>query len=98
MGSSGPGPTLPPRAGDSETERVLAGREQMQPGPGRRVPVQPSYQPASGVVRYGPGVPGSQAWRPAAESVWRTGHRPGPPPRAGQAATRRRLLGVGADR
>jgi hypothetical protein len=92
MGSSGPGPTLPPRAGDSETERVLAGREQTtQPRPAS--PVQPSYQPASGVVRYGPGVPESQAGM-AAESVWRTGHRPGPPPRQARLRRVRRLLGV----
>ena len=141
MGSSGLGPTLPPGAGDSETERVFLGREPAtQPLPVH--PVQPSYQavtdvaprepvtdvapheavtdaapreavtegapgqaatyvvaqpPAtdspravapSEVVRYGPGVPVSQAGV-AAESVWRTGHRPGPPPR--QARVRRGL-------
>jgi hypothetical protein len=51
--------------------------------------------PASEVVRYGPGVPASQAAVSAgqagvaAESVWRTGRRPGPPP--GRARLRRRL-------
>src|SRR5271155_6126494 len=40
-------------------------------------------QSASDVLRYGPGVPASQAGV-AAESVWRTGHRPGPPPRQGR--------------
>jgi hypothetical protein len=51
--------------------------------------------PASEVVRYGPGVPASQAAVSAsqagvaAESVWRSGQRPGPPP--GQSRVRRRL-------
>ena len=51
--------------------------------------------PASEVVRYGPGVPASQAAVSAgqagvaAESVWRSGRRPGPPP--GRARLRRRL-------
>jgi hypothetical protein len=40
------------------------------------------------VVRYGPGVPASQA---AAEDVWRTGRPPGTPPRRGRL---RRLLGL----
>lgn len=40
------------------------------------------------VVRHGPGVPASQA---GAENVWRTGRRPGPPPRP---ARWRRLLGL----
>jgi hypothetical protein len=106
MGSSGPGPTLPPRAGDSETERVLAGREPTtQPVPVN--PVQPSHQPVtepaprkpvtdapvSEVLRYGPGVPASQAGV-AAESVWRTGHRPGPPSRQARLRRLRRLLGI----
>ena len=41
------------------------------------------------MLRYGPGVPANQAGV-AAESVWRTGHRPGPPPRQGRL---RRVLG-----
>ena len=51
--------------------------------------------PASEVVRYGPGVPASQAAVSAgqagvaAESVWRSGRPPGPPP--GRARLRRRL-------
>jgi hypothetical protein len=51
--------------------------------------------PASEVVRYGPGVPASQAAVSAgqagvaAESVWRSGRRPGPPP--GRTRLRRRL-------
>ena len=50
--------------------------------------------PASEVVRYGPGVPASQAAVSAgqagvaAESVWRSGRRPGPPP--GRTRLRRR--------
>jgi hypothetical protein len=37
-------------------------------------------------------VPASQAGV-AAESVWRTGHRPGPPPRQGRLRRARRVLG-----
>jgi hypothetical protein len=47
---------------------------------------------ASDVLRYGPGVPASQAGV-AAESVWRTGHRSGPPPRQGRLRRVRRVLG-----
>jgi hypothetical protein len=47
---------------------------------------------ASDVLRYGPGVPASQAGV-AAESVWRTGHRPGPPPRHARLRRMRRVLG-----
>jgi hypothetical protein len=50
-----------------------------------------SSPPPSEVVRYGPGVPASQA---AAESVWRTGHRPGPAARQRGARRLRRLLGL----
>jgi hypothetical protein len=49
-------------------------------------------QSASDVLRYGPGVPASQAGV-AAESVWRTGHRPGPSPRQGRLRRVRRVLG-----
>jgi hypothetical protein len=49
-------------------------------------------QSASDVLRYGPGVPASQAGV-AAESVWRTGHRPGPPSRQGRLRRVRRVLG-----
>jgi hypothetical protein len=48
--------------------------------------------PQSDVLRYGPGVPASQAGV-AAESVWRTGHRSGPPPRQGRLRRVRRVLG-----
>ena len=44
------------------------------------------------MLRYGPGVPASQAGV-AAESVWRTGHRPGPPSRQGRLRRARRVLG-----
>jgi hypothetical protein len=47
--------------------------------------------PPSEAVRYGPGVPASQAGI-AAESIWRTGHRPGPPPP--RQIRLRRLLGA----
>jgi hypothetical protein len=56
---------------------------------------QPEAAAAAGepdVLRYGPGVPASQAGV-AAESVWRTGHRSGPPPRQGRLRRVRRLLG-----
>jgi hypothetical protein len=49
--------------------------------------------PPSEVLRYGPGVPVSQAGA-AAESVWRTGQRPGPPPRQAGLRRVRRLLGL----
>jgi hypothetical protein len=57
------------------------------PGPGG-----PPPQSASDVLRYGPGVPASDAGV-AAESVWRTGHRPGPPPRQVRLRRVRRVLG-----
>jgi hypothetical protein len=47
----------------------------------------------SEVRRYGPGVPASQA-EVAAESVWRTGRRPEPPPRQRQLRRMRRMLGI----
>jgi hypothetical protein len=49
-------------------------------------------QSASDVLRYGPGVPASQAGA-AAESVWRTGHRAEPPPRQRRLRQVRRVLG-----
>jgi hypothetical protein len=52
----------------------------------------PAPQSASDVLRYGPGVPASQAGV-AAEGVWRTGHRSGPPPRQGRLRRVRRVLG-----
>jgi hypothetical protein len=74
-----------------------------QPSPGGPPPRPPSGGPppappggppqsASDVLRYGPGVPASQAGV-AAESVWRTGHRAGPPPRQGRLRRVRRVLG-----
>jgi hypothetical protein len=42
----------------------------------------------------GPGVPGvAAASQTGAESVWRTGHRAGPPPRQGRLRRVRRVLG-----
>ena len=52
----------------------------------------PPPQPAPDVLRYGPGVPAKQAGV-AAESVWRTGHRSGPPPRHARLRRARRVLG-----
>ena len=60
--------------------------------PPQFVPGGPPPRSASGVLRYGPGVPASQAGV-AAESVWRTGHRPGPPSRQGRLRRVRRVLG-----
>lgn len=70
-----------------------------QPGPDAARQTATSFPPrypptgdaprSSDVVRYGPGVPVSQA---GAESVWRTGRRPGPPRgRAGERRLRRML-------
>ena len=86
MGSSGPGSTLPAdAAGQGAARAVPGGEPATQPRSG-------SPGPPSEVLRYGPGVPASQA-AVAAESVWRTGQQPGPSP--GQARRRRlrRLLG-----
>jgi hypothetical protein len=60
--------------------------------PPQFIPGGPPAQSASDVLRYGPGVPASQAGV-AAESVWRTGHRPGPPPRQARLRRVRRVLG-----
>jgi len=62
------------------------------PPPGGAPPGGAPPQSASDVLRYGPGVPASQAGV-AAESVWRTGHRAGPTPRQGRLRRVRRVLG-----
>jgi hypothetical protein len=87
-GSSGSGPAPPPSDGGGGIRHVRYGREQTtQP---RLVnPVQPPPE----VVRYGPGVPASQAGV-AAESVWHTGQRPGPPAGQARRGRLRRLLGL----
>ena len=69
-------------------ERVTPG----EPVTYRPTPENAPPRSASGVLRYGPGVPASQAGV-AAESVWRTGHRPGPPSRQGRLRRVRRVLG-----
>ena len=61
-------------------------------GPGGSAPGGAPPQPAPDMLRYGPGVPASQAGV-AAESVWRTGHRSGPPPRHARLRRARRVLG-----
>jgi len=105
MGSWGLGPTLPPGAGDGENDRVFPGHEPAtQPRP--VYPARPYQQPVtdapapSEVVRYGPGVPASQAGAAsqpgaAAESVWRTG-RPAAEAAPGRGGLRRvrRVLGA----
>jgi hypothetical protein len=67
------------------------------PPPPYPPPPPPYAAPApaapSEVRRYGPGVPASQAGV-AAESVWRTGRRPEPPPRQRQQRRMRRMLGM----
>jgi hypothetical protein len=65
------------------------------PPPPPYPPPPPPYAAAapSEVRRYGPGVPASQAGV-AAESVWRTGRRPEPPPRQRQLRRMRRMLGM----
>jgi hypothetical protein len=62
------------------------------PPRGGALPAGVPPRSASDVLRYGPGVPASQAGV-AAESVWRTGHRPGPPSRQGRLRRVRRVLG-----
>jgi hypothetical protein len=54
--------------------------------------VQPGGPPPE-VARFGPGVPVSQAGA-GAESVWRTGHRSGPPPGRQPPRRLRRVLGL----
>jgi hypothetical protein len=77
------------------------GRQQPQADAYLHQPVTRQPQPngasppaASQVVRHGPGVPGvAAASQTGAESVWRTGHRAGPPPRQGRLRRARRVLG-----
>ena len=61
-------------------------------GPGEPPAAGPGPGSAGDVLRYGPGIPESGAGV-AAESVWRTGHRPGPPPRQARLRRVRRVLG-----
>jgi hypothetical protein len=60
------------------------------PAPSPATAAAASRQPASDVLRYGPGVPPSQAGV-SAEQVWRTGQVPAPPRRPVQL---RRLAGT----
>jgi hypothetical protein len=53
----------------------------------------PTVPAGNGVVRYGPGVPATPAGV-AAESVWRTGQRPGPRARHRRQRRLRRLLSL----
>jgi hypothetical protein len=72
-----------------------AGRPPGGYGPGGTGPGGPAAAGPGGardVLRYGPGVPESGAGV-AAESVWRTGQRPGPPSRQGRLRRMRRVLG-----
>jgi hypothetical protein len=63
------------------------------PGSGPAASRPAASGPAAEVIRHGPGVPVSQAGV-AAESVWRTGQRPGPPPRQGRLRQVRGVLGL----
>ena len=107
MGSSGPDedrPGLPGREPATQPTPVQPGyqptyvptrrpeAETVPPVPGGPPAGGAPPQSASDVLRYGPGVPANQAGV-AAESVWRTGHRPGPPPRQGRLRRVRRVLG-----
>ena len=94
-------PPVPDAAPQSPTI-VVRNQPEAAAGPGEPVTYRPtpdSTPPSAGppqsapdVLRYGPGVPAGQAGV-AAESVWRTGHRPGPPPRQGRLRRVRRVLG-----
>jgi len=92
----------PPQYAPGPPPQYAAGAPPGAPGgpPGGYGPggTGPGGPPAGGpgaagdVLRYGPGVPESGAGV-AAESVWRTGQRPGPPPRQGRLRQMRRVLG-----
>jgi hypothetical protein len=64
-----------------------------QPAAAAAPPPPSASASVSGVVRYGPGIPASQAGA-AAESVWRTGRPPEPPPRQVRLRRLRRVLGL----
>ena len=81
------GDTVPPRTA-ADARRAPGPDAAHQPA---TMIVARQPQAAPDVVRYGPGVPASQA---AAESVWRTGRPPGPP-RQARLRRLRRLLGLG---
>jgi hypothetical protein len=85
-----PLPTHPPTLDASHQPATIM----KPPGP-EAVAVPPPGGPPSAapseVARFGPGVPVSQA---GAESVWRTGHRSGPPPRQQRLRRLRRVMGL----
>ena len=85
---SGPPWERPPGAASQEGAPGGAPPERASGGAAGGAPPQS----ASDVLRYGPGVPASQAGA-AAESVWRTGHRAEPPPRQRRLRQMRRVLG-----
>jgi hypothetical protein len=75
-------PQTPPNAGWREQPTVDPAWNAPTPGyaPAPPPPAPPARQPASDLMRYGPGVPPSQAGV-SAEQVWRTGQMPEPPRR-----------------
>jgi hypothetical protein len=78
-----------------EPATYMAPRQPAAAG-GAPPPQPPPPPPPSEVVRHGPGVPGAAAVSAAgvaAESVWRTGQRPGPAPRSPRQRQVRRVLG-----
>jgi hypothetical protein len=89
------------KPGLSHQPPTQIGRQQPQADALLHQPVtrqpQPDGAPPPGesqVVRHGPGVPGAAAAsQTGAESVWRTGHRAGPPPRRFRLRRVRRVLG-----
>jgi hypothetical protein len=87
-------PTNPVQPSYQPVTDVSPGPPEAGAAPGQQVtdPRTPPPGPPPEVVRYGPGVPASQAGV-AAESVWRTGQRPGPSGRNRGPRRMRRLLG-----
>jgi hypothetical protein len=105
-GSSGSGPTPPPTTEVVPANEYQPTYQPTYVPPSPPEPDAVPPQPATVAVarppeaaavtdvrRYGPGVPAGQAGV-AAESVWRTGQRPGSPSRQARLRRVRRLLGL----
>ncbi len=88
-------PRQPAAAGVTQPVPKAAPRQPTAAGVTQPPPEAPP-SPPSEVVRHGPGVPAAAAVSEAgvaAESVWRTGRRTGPPPRSDRLRRVRRVLG-----